>query len=118
MRKVQEVNDPRQAAQANDTEVKAFVANVEAPKQNVKPKQVVDAKAAKAKQAQGADATANAGGAAAGPGGVAAAERELQGRRVRQDPCRLSRRQRAQASGKPADGKTTGSAAADADKAG
>jgi hypothetical protein len=74
---VQEVNDPKQAAPANGAAVKAFVANVEPPKPNIKPTQVVDIKAAKAKQAQGGAATGGAaanaaGGAPASSGGAAA----------------------------------------------
>jgi len=110
VRKVQEVNDPQQAAQAQggDTAVKAFVANVEAPKKDAKPKQVVDAKEAKAKQAQGGGATANAGAGAA-PAGTENCKADASGKLPANCPPAAG-----QASGQPAEGKA-GAAAANAD---
>jgi hypothetical protein len=59
-RKVEEVSDPKQAAGpgGNDQPIRAFTAALEPPKPDAKPAQVVDAKAAKAKQDQGGEAAA------------------------------------------------------------
>jgi hypothetical protein len=120
VRKVQEVNDPREAAQApgNDTAVKAFVANVEPPKQDVKPKQVVDAKEAKTKAQGGGAAAANAGGAAgeaagAAKGGVAAGSEKCKADASGKMPANCPPAE-GQASGQPDKGQA-GAAAANAE---
>jgi hypothetical protein len=72
--KVEQVNDPHQAAPAlaGGGAIKAFVANVEPPKQGVKPRQVVDVQTAKAKEEGGKGAP----GAAKKGSGEAAAGKE------------------------------------------
>ncbi|MDP9049386.1 MAG: hypothetical protein M3O31_01500 [Acidobacteriota bacterium] len=110
--KVEAVGDPKQAraAAANDTAVRAFVANVEQPKENVKPKQVVDAKAAKAKQDQGRGDKANAG-AAAGAGAAGDCKADASGKMPANCPAPSG-----QAAGQPGQEKAGAAANAQANK--